>query len=137
MPQQYRFTGANARIDFNGVTVSNDYTELTVEFQMRVEEKTAGSDADASYNPTVKEGKATLKLFDTGESGVSVAQALRVGQSGSLTVWPNGNVTGKPVLSFPALVTRYTEPIKFDKNTVIQVEFLKNGAATQDVGSLQ
>src|SRR5256885_1955331 len=136
MASQYRFTGANARIDFGGVTVSNDYTELQIELQMRVEEKTAGSDADASYNTTIKEGKASLKLFDTGENGTSVATALRVGTSGTLSVWPKGNTTGKPVISFPAIVTHYKEPIKFEKNAVVEVEFIKSGAMISDVGSL-
>lgn len=136
MASQYRFTGANARIDFAGVTVSNDYTELQLELEMGVEEKTAGSDTDASYNTTVKKGKGSLKLFDTGESGVAVAIALRVGTTGNLTVWPKGNSTGKPVISFPAIVTHYKEPIKSDKNTLIEVQFIKNGVMISDLGSL-
>jgi hypothetical protein len=137
MAAPQRFTGANTRIDFAGVTVSNDYTELLIDLEMQVEESTAGSDTDASYNTTVKKGKATLKLFDTGESGTAVAIALRVGTRGNLTVWPKGIMTGRPVLSFAAIVIHYKELFKSDKNTMIEIEFVKTGAMLSDVGSLQ
>lgn len=136
MAQQFRYTGGQARIDFAGVTVSNDYSELQVELQMRIEEKTAGADTDATYNTTIKEGKATLKLFDTGENGTAIATILRVGTAGNLTVWTKGNTTGKPIMSFPAIVTHFKEPIQFDKNILLDIEFIKNGPMISDVGVL-
>lgn len=136
MSATQRYTGANCTIIFNGVTVSNDYTELEISATQRVEERTAAADTDASYNTTIKEGKASLKIFDLGENGVSVTQALLIGQSGSLQVFTKGNTSGKPKYAAPYLVTDFKEPIGFDKNVMIDIELLKNGAATSDFGTL-
>lgn len=118
------------------MTVSNDYTELTLEFSIRTEERTAGSEVDASFNTTIKEGKGTLKLFGLGENGVAIEQALRPGQSGNLQVFDKGNTTGKPKLTFPAIATTFKKNVGFDKNVTLEIEFTKNGAMVDDIGTL-
>jgi hypothetical protein len=143
MPQQNRFTGQNATFIFvNAQTavatiVSNDYTELSTEFQMRTEEKTGGNDTDATYNTTIREGKATLKFWGTGEQGATVEAALREGTAGNFFVMPKGQLAGKPIIAFPVIVTHFKENFKNDKNTDCEVEMLKNGTMIQQIGALQ
>lgn len=133
----YRYTGASAVIMFAGTQIQNDYTEISLEYTLRTEERTAGNEADASYNATIKEGKASFKRYDTGENDAGLEALLRIGATGTLEIRPKGTATGRRVESFPVLVTSYKRSLAFDKNTVTEVEFLKNGAMVSDVGSAQ
>ena len=133
----YRYTGANAVILFNGTALQNDYTEVNVELSIRTEERTAGNEADASFNATIKEGKASFKRYDTGQNDGGLATALRIGNTGTLEIRPKGTATGYPAISFPAIVTSYKLDLAFDKNSMTEVEFLKNGAMIYDSGAVQ
>lgn len=136
MSAPQRFTGLNWSITFNGVVVSNDATVLDLKFSTRLEERTAGNDTDASFNTTVKEGDWTLEFYGTGEAQVAVEQALRIQSAGTLAVFPKGNLSGKPIISFPALVRDFTEKLAFNQNTKITVAGVKNGAMINDIGAL-
>jgi hypothetical protein len=141
LAQQYRYIGINAVITFNdgqrNVILSNDYTDLGIELTTRLEDKTAGNDQDQSFNPTIREGKATLKGFDTGENGVTVQQILREQTFGYLSVWTKGQLTGKPKFSMPVIVKTFKMDIKNEKNVTFDVEFAKSGAVIDPMGTLQ
>ena len=131
-----RYTGLGFSILAGATVISNDATDLSVDFKMRTDERTAGNDADASFNATIREGKWTLKLMDTAEFGTAITIALRIGTTFNLYVYPKGNTTGKPVIAFPALVTDFKQAIQPDKNVTIEIQGMKNGAMISDVGSL-
>lgn len=137
MSATYRYTGANAVILFNGVTISNDFTELTIEYKQRVEDKTAGNDTDQSVTPTIKEGKATLKRFDTILSDGGIATALKIGTLSTLEIRPMGTTLNYPVQSFLAVVTNFKMIVIFDKTTYMQVDFVKTGIMIKDIGATQ
>lgn len=137
MSAAQRYTGLNFVVLAGATVISNDATEVSFEAKMRTEERTAGNDADASYNTTIKEGKWTIKLFDTGEFGTALQTALKPGQAFNMYIYAKGQASGKPVVAFPALVTDYKYPIKFDKNVEIEIQGLKNGAMISDFGVLQ
>ena len=133
-----RYTGKDTTMVFNGVTISTDYTEFSFEKSIRVEEKTAGSELDATFNTTIKEGKGTLKIYDEGAAGISagITTALYEGASGNLYIYPKGNVSTRPYFACPIIITGVKYPFAFDKNIAIEVDFIKNGAMIAQVGSL-
>lgn len=132
-----RFTGVNSQITWSGTIVSNDYTELDIELTMKTEDRTAGSEQDASYNTTIREGKATLKVFDLGNNGTAIQALFKPGTTGNLQVLTKGVTTGLPKLTFPAIVTGVKESVIFDKNLMFEVSFIKNGAMVDDLGAVQ
>lgn len=136
MSASQRYTGLSYTVLAGSLTISNDMTEISIDAKIRTEERTAGNDTDASYNSTINEGKVTMKLFDTGEFGTALQTAMRPGSTFNLYVYPKGNTSGKPVVSFPFLVTDYKLPVKFDKNVEIEIQGLKNGAFISNFGTL-
>ena len=137
MSAAQRYTGTSFVVLAGATVISNDMTEITFDAKIRTEEKTAGNDTDASFNSTIKEGKWTAKLFDTGEFGVALQTAMRIGTTFNLYIYSKGQTTGKPVVAFPAMVTDYKYPVKFDKNIEIEIQGIKNGAMISDFGAVQ
>lgn len=137
MAYQYRYTGKNLVLVFSGVTITGDYTTFTQNTEMKIVEKTAGADTDASYNTTYKDGTSDLEYYDTGANGVTIDTATAVGQSGTLSVYPQGIGSGLPYFSYTATVTKQNWPFGFDKNTTVQVSFQKQGPMIAPIGSLQ
>ena len=94
-----RYTGANYVITWQvGATVytiSNDYSKLDFKKNVKLEDKTAANDTDASYNATYKEGEADLTFFDTSETIISsgIDAALIEGTVGVLSIYAKGIVT--------------------------------------------
>jgi len=138
-----RYTGANYVITWQvGATVytiSNDYSKLDFKKNVKLEDKTAANDTDASYNATYKEGEADLTFFDTSETIISsgIDAALIEGTVGVLSIYAKGIVTGKAVLQGPFIVENHEDNIAFDKNVETKVKFRKNGPMTKDDGALQ
>lgn len=138
-----RYTGVNTTMTFTPtggslVIVSTDYTEVSFEESVRVEEKTAGNEVDATFNTTIKEGKGNLKIYDEGETGISLGinTALVNSATGLFVVYPKGNVSGKAYFSCPIIVTGVKHPFAHDKNIAIEVDFIKNGAMVAPMNSL-
>jgi hypothetical protein len=136
MAEANRYTGKNVTIVFDGVTISNDYSELSIERSIGLAEKTAGADDDASYNTTYRSSRWSLKLFNTGEADASIRTKLKVGTTALLTVYPKGNTTGRPVLSFTAIVENYKDMWKFNDNTATEVSGVSTGAWASDIDAL-
>lgn len=134
---QYRYTGKNLVIVFNGVHLEGDYVTFEANYQMKTVERTAGADTDESFNTTYKSGSGSIDIYDEGPQGVTVNTSVRVGAAGNLYAYSQGIGTGLPVESFPIIVTDMKHPLGFDKNTMLQISFVKNGPMINDVGSLQ
>lgn len=133
--QVARFTGADAYITFtvNGVIyeVSSEYQKFNYEGSIRLEEKTAGNERDASFNATIREGKWDLTVFDLGKVGIvaGLNQLFFEGQIiDILSVYKKGRVNGEPYMSFPAIVSGVKHPFEYDKNIMIEISGVKNGA---------
>lgn len=132
-----RYTGLNFYVLFGTTVISNDATDVQIEVKTRTDERTAGNDADASFNPTIKEGNFTIKLFDTGEFGTALQTALRIQAAQNLYLYPKGQGTGKTVIAMPVLITDYKITVKPDKNVEVEIKGLKNGAMINDFGTVQ
>jgi len=149
MSASQRFTGANYYITWqptsgpgngNLYILSNDWTKFEFDKSIKLEDRTAAADTDASYNPTYKEGSVDLTLFGTAENfATSGADAATIeGTSGILSWYAKGSpATGKPKRAGPFIVEDKKEKAGFDKNVEYDIKFRKNGAMTYDDGSLQ
>lgn len=143
-----RFTGADSTFiwvpTLNGVVnglpreIGTEYTEFNYEASIRLEEKTAGSERDASFNTTIREGKWDMKVYDMDKTGVlaGLDVVFYEGAQGNLYVYPKDNITGNHVYAFPAIVTGVKHPLAYDKNKMIELSGVKNGAYIRPLNSL-
>lgn len=137
-----RYTGADTQVIFvvdgTPTIVSTEYQELNFEASIRVEEKTAGNERDATFNATIREAKWDFKVFDLGELGIKLGlnRLFFEGVQGDLYIYPKGQISGKPVIAFPFIVTGVKHPYSFDKNVMNEVSGIKNGAYIKEPYSL-
>lgn len=136
MSATFRYTGQNSVIYFNGVVISNDFTECVVEHKTRIEDRTAGNDLFQSFNSTIREIKVTFKKFDVGTSDTTAA-TLVPKSTGTFEVRPQGTGTGLPTQAFPAMVESFKQSTIFDKNEMIECSLVGNGTPTKDIGAVQ
>ena len=137
MAYQYRYTGSKLVVIFNGVHLEGDYKTFKMNTAMKLAEKTAGADTDASYNTTYKDGTADMEYFDEGANGVTINTACAVGATGTVSVYPQGIGSGLPYFSFTGIVTQQNTPFDFQANTLDQIVWQKSGPMIAPIGSLQ
>lgn len=147
--QVKRFTGADLTLVWTAINknnevigqptiVSTEYTKFNYEASIRTEEKTAGNERDASFNATIREGKWDLTVYDIARIGVveGINVIMTEGALGNLYAYPVGQVTGEPLFAFPAMVTGVKHPFEYDKNKMVEITGLKNGAYIKPLNSL-
>lgn len=118
------------------VTATGDQTSFDVDRSIDLLDATAGNVSDKEYINGLKDGTATLKIYDTGAAGSALAAALVEGNAGTLLYGTQGTTAGKPKAGFAAITKSHklTEP--FDKVVEIEVQFQKSGAMLYDYGSV-
>lgn len=122
-------------ITFGGEICSNDWTEFDYSESADVAEKTAGNEVRKSYNVTIIDGDWSLTVYDVAEQADTLTRKLRAGVTDVLAVYPKGNVSGKPLFSFTAIVQKVEKQFKFNENVQIKVSGKQTGALIQDIGS--
>jgi len=132
-----RYTGTNCTIVFGSTTISNDYTEISMDFSVKTESRVAGNDTDESFNVLYKKGKGSIKFFDTATAGVVITLAMLPGATGNLYIYPKGITSGQPTIAFPIIIESMKIPLTFDKNVILDCSFMKNGAFIATPGTTQ
>lgn len=132
-----RYLGINCVIMWNASVISNDFTDLSLDFTVKTDERTAGNDQFQSFNASTRGGKFSLKILDPGPPFASVLSTLRPGATGTISVYSQGQASGKPIESFPALISDVKKSIKPDKNVEIDIDGMINGQPISDIGTLQ
>lgn len=123
------YTGKDLFLSFGGTVLSSDFRTFEPEETIKKVDATAGSDANATYLYTVKDGKATCQLVaQTG--GSTLWTQLIPGTSGTLIWGEEGTATGKQKHSVLANVDRRAKSEPYDGIVVINVDFQFNGAVT-------
>lgn len=126
-----RAVGSAAYISFNGVAVQADYRAFNVEETIDTVDKTAGSETDKSYIPTLKDGTAELVYAYAGSAGTAISTNFQVGTQGTLLYGAEGTATGKPKGGWAnAIVVGHSKPMAYNDLIVRTVKFQKSGTAT-------
>ncbi len=124
-----RITGKNLVITFDGTDISADYRTFDTSEEIGLVDVTAGADDAASYAMTFSDGSATYKGLYNADNVSSILSVLDKGHSGDLVWYPEGNTSGKPVWSVPAIVKSRSISYPFDGVVEVTAEFQFNGAA--------
>jgi hypothetical protein len=137
MPQQSdtRFTGAEFVFYADGQLCSNDWTEFNFSETADTVEKTAGNEQNKSYNFTTVGREFDFTVYDQGENADALTRKLRARKRVFMKCFSKGNITGKPVWSFWALIEKREMPYKRDDNVSIKISGKVDGALVDDIGS--
>lgn len=134
-----RFTGRDLVIEWTPSggslgTVSGDYTNFSMDRKADTVDVTAGSTQDREFLTTLRSLDWSLSVF----GGLDTVWVnMQEGQAGLLAVYPKGKGTGKPVRSFNAIITSFTETTPFDGAVELEIGGVRNGAMISDVGDTQ
>lgn len=122
-------------ITFDEEVCSNDWTEFSFSETADTVEKTAGNERDKSFNFLTTGREWELSLFDVAEQADALTRKLRARKRAVMAVFAKGNISGKPMFSFWAMVEKREQPYKRDDNVMITVSGKVDGAMIDDIGS--
>jgi hypothetical protein len=118
------------------VNLAQDYTQFSAPREIELLESTAGNVEDKEYVTGLKDGKASLRYFDTTQQGTVLEAAMKEGTFGTLVYGRRGTATGMPKRGFAAYVKSFDDSMDFNKLAECNVEFQKTGAMVYDVGAV-
>lgn len=126
-----RVTGKDLYVSFGAVAITADFREFTVSPTIDTVDKTAGSETDKSYIPTLKDATATLTYAYSGSAGTAISTKFQIGTEGALLWGVEGTATGKPKGGWQnAIVTAHDKPVVYNDLIVRTVTFQKSGTAS-------
>lgn len=115
-------------------TISGDQTKFSMSRKLDTVDVTAGSERQRYFKPTIEALDWSLDIFDAEQS---YQANILPSTEGLLTVMKKGVGTGKPVVSFNALITGYDEDFPFDGALEISLSGVRQGAMIVEYGAVQ
>ena len=135
-----RFTGSALVVTFlvdggsSAITLSGDQTAFSMNRKADTVDVTAGSETSRSFIPTLKALDWTLNAFDNSSS--ANYSTIKDGVTGTLTVYPLGNSSGKPIYQFKVVVTTFNKSYPFDGAVEVELGGNRTGAMIKDEGDV-
>ena len=135
-----RFTGSALVVTFlldgdsSAVTLSGNQTAFSMNRKADTVDVTAGSETTRSFIPTLKSLDWTLNAFDI--TNGTAYQKVKEGAVGTMTVYPLGTASGKPMYQFKVVVTTFNRDMPFDGAVEIELGGNRTGAMIKDEGDL-
>ncbi len=134
-----RATGTDLVVKFtpsggSQVTITGDQTKFSTTRKLDTVDVTAGNEKNRFFKPTIEGLDFTLNIFDANQS-YKIYLLPRL--EGLLQIYQLGVGTGKPVVSFNALLTGYDEDFPFDGALEITITGNRQGAMIAEVGTVQ
>ena len=114
------------------VTPNTDYRSASYTPDIEIIDQTAGSDSAKTYLAGVKSGKFTISLVMQA-AGTAMTNAFAEGTFGTLTIGPEGTVTGKQKITFAAFCLGAKYNIPFKDVVEVSVDWQQDGARTDGI----
>lgn len=119
------FTGSALYLKFGSTELQADYRSFEPNFNMGLEDASAGSDSGVTRLVTLKDGSASLTMRGI-VGGTAALSALTEGTGGTLEWGPEGTAAGKPKNSVVAVVESLSESLGYASVTEWSVTFQQN-----------
>lgn len=134
-----RLTGGDLAVRWTPVagsltTISGDQTKFSMSRKLDTVDVTAGSERQRYFKATIEALDFSLDIFDAEQSYQTI---LLPSTEGLLEVMKKGIGTGKPIVSFNALLTGYDENFPFDGALEISLSGVRQGAMIKEYGTVQ
>lgn len=114
--------------------VSGDQTAFSFDRQLDTADVTAGNEQERYFAPTIEALDFELMIFDANQSYMST---IKPRTQGLLEIMKTGVGVGKPIISFNALLTGFSEEMPFDGALEITLSGVRQGAMIADFGTVQ
>lgn len=122
-----KYTGKDMVIRFGTLNVSGQGRSLEISQQADDIEVTTYGSTDKEFITGFTERSATLEILDDNGSS-AIRDALKPGSTNSLTWYPQGTASGKPVRSVgTCVITEANESYPYDDAVVISTSLRLNG----------
>lgn len=126
-----KYSGSDLVVTFGGTTISDHGASVDVDEDHATPDVTSFGDDNGAYiGGGVTHRKASFDGFD--DTAGAVYAAIAPGTSGTLLIYPQGNVTGNPRRSVNALVTKRKRGFKIGDKVALSAEFQMDGVLTAD-----
>ncbi len=118
--------------DMDEKVLTSDFTTFSFNRQFDTVDVTAGNETVRFPKTTIEAADFSLMLFDANQA---YAADILPGDTGKLSVYPEGKTTGKPTFSFNAILTQYSEDFPFDGVLEIDISGERQGGMIDEIGS--
>lgn len=124
------FSGKALFLSFAGsagtVTLSGDFTQVTLNPSVALYEETAGADTSRSF--VTGEEDHTLSFAARHQAGgTALVNALRQGVKGTVTIAPEGTASGKQKITLPVIAQGASINIPYNNVVDLSSTFQGNG----------
>jgi hypothetical protein len=110
-----------------------DYRTLTYTPTVDLVEDSAGADTAKGYVATLRSGQVAFNGVDQAGGMVTWGTALIEGQSGTLTIGPEGTAVGKRKIVVPAICQGAVVNWQYNSICELNVTWTQNGARTEGI----
>jgi hypothetical protein len=136
MSDEFRYIPDEMEIYWGDLKISTDWTSFEFSETAELKNRRAGGERRNSYNVAGIDGEWSFEGFDTAEQMTDIYLAVRAGKKRVLSIYQRGNVTGRPIMAFPAVIEKLEKPFKFDDNATLKFSGKQDGEFSQDIGEL-
>lgn len=125
-----RFTPSGGSL----TVITGDQTKFSFTRKLDTVDVTAGNERQRYFKATIESLDWSMTIFDAEQSYQTIILPFA---EGLLEVMKKGVGTGKPVISFNALITGYDESFPFDGALEISLTGHRQGAMIKEIGTVQ
>lgn len=125
-----RFTPSGGSL----TVVTGDQTKFSFSRKLDTVDVTAGNERQRYFKATIESMDFSLTIFDAEQSYKTILLPFT---EGLLEIMSKGVGTGKPVISFNALLTGYDEDLPFDGALEITINGNRQGSMIKEIGTVQ
>lgn len=125
------YRGKLVEVDFNSVDVSGDGRSVSLEEKADVLDDTVYGADRRTKIASLEDGSGSLEALDVSGAWDTGFQALAVGTSATMVIYPEGNTSTKRSITFTAVITSRKTDFPYDDLAKVSVSFEISGDVTE------
>ena len=127
------YRGKDVVVEFDATDISGDGRSVSYEETADTLDDTVyGADARTKI-ASLTDGSGSFEALDISGAWDAAWQAVAPGTSGTITIYPEGNTSGKRKVAFTAIIKSRSLSMPYDDLATISVAFEISGTVTEDV----
>ncbi len=125
------FRGTDVEVTMGGVDISGDGRNVSFEQSGDALDSSAYGDTNRAYIPGLLDGQGSFEALDLTGAWSGAWDAMLVGASATMIIYPEGNTSTKRTLSFTAVITGRQLAFPYDDLATLSMSFQISGAVTE------
>jgi len=127
------YRGKDLEVSFAGTVISGDGRSVSYEESADVLDDTTYGDDNRTKQGGLKDGSGQFEALDQTGAWSAAWQAIQPGDSDTMIIYPEGNVSTNRSVTFTALIATRSVDFPYDGLTTLSMSFEISGAVVEGV----